>query len=151
MFSRMMQLVNRTDSVYLTPPQQKDVLDYAKSVPRRFAACRAVEAAEDALVAAAVAAVSPPPAELGWATADADVRGLVRAVAVGMLIDDPGYAVARWADHLRKKLDFLDAPDAADAVFAALADAAAATLPPDATDALAPYLEAATGPALTPA
>lgn len=149
MFSRMMQLVNRTDSVHLTPPQQKDVLDYAKSVPRRFAACRALEAAEDTLVERALAAVGA--ADLGWRTAEADVRGLIRAVAVGALIDDPEYAAARWGGHLARTLDFLDAPDGADAVFDALRGAAADLLPPGAADLLAPYFDAAAGPALTPA
>jgi hypothetical protein len=149
MFSRMMQLVNRTDSVHLTPPQQKDVLDYAKSVPRRFAACRALEAAEDALVDRALASAGA--ADLGWRSAEADVRGLIRAVAVGALIDDPEYAAARWGRHLARTLDFLDSPDAADAVFDALRGAAADVLPPDAADLLAPYFDAVAGPALTPA
>lgn len=152
MFSRMMQLVNQADSQYLSPPQQKDVLEYARSLPGRFKAARAVEAREAELAARALAAWEQAhpemgsAADFGWPEAAADLRLVLRAAALGVLMDDPDYADARAGATLRRTLGFLDvSAGATDGVFAALADAARDGLPPAAADLIAPPLERLAG------
>lgn len=149
MFSRLMQTVNRTDNQYLTPPQQKDVLDYAKGLPARFKAVRAVEELEAEIAAKALAeweAAHPElgvAADFGWPEAVGDLRLVVRAAALGALMDDTDYAEARAASTLRRALGFLELPAGAIAdVFTVLADAARDALPPQHADAYVPYLAA---------
>lgn len=149
MYSRMVQQLNRTDNLYPTPQQQKELLDYARSCPRRFAACRAIEASEDALVGRVLAAVSPD--DIGWTRAEADLRGLLRTVAVGVLIDDADYATAVWSQHLTSLLDALDAREVGETALTELKRALADSLPPDAAELVAPYLDAAAAPFLVSA
>lgn len=150
MFSRMMKLVNATDSLYLTPPQQKDVLDYAKSLPRRFAAARAVQAAETPLVEQALKAFQAAfpelgtPLDLGWGSADDDLRLVLRALANEMLMDDTDSAEGAVLAHLRRSLGYLGVPAGAiEELFAGLRDAAVNTLKPDAFALLAPHFDRA--------
>lgn len=150
MFSRMMKLVNATDSLNLTPPQQKDVLDYARSLPRRFAAARAVQAAETQLVELALKAVQAafpelgPPPDLGWDSADDDLRLALRAITAEMLMDDTDAAEGAALAHLRRALGFLGIPQpAVEELFAGLRDAAVNTLKPDAFELLAPHFDRA--------
>ena len=141
MFSRMMQSVTRADGQHLAPRQRQDVQEYADSLPRRFVAARTVAAAEAGLVERAVRDFGDP-ADLGWDTAPDDLRLAVRAIVQGMLMDDPDVAEAKVLGHLRRTLGYLDVPaDAVRGLFAALRDAARATLPPDAFAVLAPYLD----------
>jgi hypothetical protein len=149
MFSRMMQTVNRTDSQYLSPPQQKEVLEYAKGLPARFKAARAVEELEADIAAKALAeweAAHPElgtAAEFGWPEAVADLRGVIRAAVLGLLMDDTDYAETRAALTLRRALGFLDvSAAAANDLFAVLADAAREALPPQHAEVYAPYLAA---------
>jgi hypothetical protein len=150
MFSRMMKLVNATDSLHLTPPQQKDVLDYAKSLPRRFAAARAVQAAETHLVEHALKAVQAAfpelgtPLDLGWDSADDDLRLCLRAITNEMLMDDTDSADAVVLAHVRRSLGYLGVPAAAvEELFAGLRDAAVNALKPDAFELLAPHFDRA--------
>lgn len=147
MLSRMMRLINATDSLHLTPPQQREVLDYAKSLPARFQAARAVEELEPDIAARALAEWEQahpelgPAAEFGWPEAAGDLGTVVRAAALGLLMDDPNYAEARAAATLRAALGFLDVPvGAVNDLFSTLTDAALETLPPAAADLYAPYL-----------
>jgi hypothetical protein len=86
MFSKMMELVNRTDSHPLTPPQQKDVLDYAKSLARRFQAARQIEQSEPKILDAAVRHIQESPPDLGdfveagWESSANDLRFVLRTV-----------------------------------------------------------------------
>lgn len=150
MFSRLLKTVNTTDNLYLTPPQQKDVLDYAKSLPRRFAAARAVQAAETQLVELALKALEASfpelgtPLDLGWDSADDDLRLCLRAVTNEMLMDDTDSADAAVLAHLRRALGYLGVPrGAVEELFAGLRDAAVNTLRPDAFELLAPHFDRA--------
>jgi deoxyribodipyrimidine photolyase-like uncharacterized protein len=150
MFSRMMQTVNKTDNCYPTPQEQKAYLDYAKSLPRRFAASRAVEDHEVKLVDAVLESLtnSQPNigdfTEAGWVSAADDVRHAVRSLVTGMLMDDGNYADAVSHKHIRDLFSNLDFPaNAAEDLFRALKTAIDDTLPPDVSETLAEYLESA--------
>lgn len=150
MFSRLMKTVNATDNMYLTPAQQKDVLDYAKSLPRRFAAARAVQTAETPLVEQALKAFQAAfpelgtPLDLGWDSADDDLRLVLRALANEMLMDDTDSADGAVLAHLRRSLGYLGVPaGGVEELFAGLRDAAVNTLPPDAFAVLAPHFDRA--------
>ena len=151
MFSRMMQLVNRFDSLHPTPAQQKELLDYAKSVRPRFAALRAVQAGEDRIVELSLHAWQQAfpdlgePADFGWPTADADLRGAVRAIAMGTVLDDPEFAETSVLLTFRRTLDYADVPaEAVHGLFASLLEAARESLPDDHFRACEPYFQAAT-------
>jgi hypothetical protein len=150
MFSRMMKAINASDSLYLSPQQKRDVAEYAKSLPERFAAARAVEKAEGRIVDRALAALRaahPDLADLagaGWESAEDDLRLALRAVVQGVLMDDPDVAEATVLDHLRRTLGYLNLPDDAPRdVFAGLRAAAEAALPAEAFALLAPDLDRA--------
>jgi hypothetical protein len=144
----MMQLVNTTDSLYLTPAQQKEVLDYGRSLARRFEACRAVQAIEDDVAEAARDAFfeqHPNLADLpdnGWDTFDADQRLALRTVVQAMLMDDPAFPEQKQFRSLRRTLGFLELTAAVqDDWFSSLRNALEARLKPDAAETLAPYLD----------
>ncbi|MBA4187534.1 MAG: hypothetical protein C0467_05890 [Planctomycetaceae bacterium] len=143
----MMQTVNSTDSVNMNSSHQKEVLDYAKSLPPRFKAARAVEEMEAEVATRTVKEWEQAHpelgavADLGWPEAVADVRVVLRAAALGMLMDDTDYAETRSAITVRRALDFLDVPaGAVNDLFNVLANTARETLPPAAADLLYPYL-----------
>ncbi|WP_439627330.1 hypothetical protein [Gemmata sp.] len=147
MSSRIVQTVNQADSQYLNPNQQKDVLDYARSLPARFTAARAVQEAEGEIASRVLKEWEQshpelgPAADLGWPEAAADLRVVVRAAALGVLMDDPDYAEARAAGTLRRTLEFLDVPTgASNDLFALLAATAREALPAAAADLLVPHL-----------
>jgi hypothetical protein len=150
MFSRMMKMVNATDSLNLSPPQQKEILDYAKSLSRRFAAARAVQAAETPLVELALKAMQAAcpelgtPLDLGWDSADNDLRLVLRAITNEMLMDDTDSAEHAVLAHLRRSLGYLGVPASAiEELFAGLRDAAVNTIKPDAYELLAPHFDRA--------
>jgi hypothetical protein len=148
MISRMMQLVNTTDSLYLTPAQQKEVLDYGRSMARRFEACRAVEAIEDDVVEAAKESFfehHPNLADLpenGWDTFESDQRLALRTAVQAMLLDDTAFPEQKQFRSLRRTLGFLEITAAVqNDWFSSLRTALEARLKPDAADTLAPYLD----------
>ena len=150
MFSQMARLVNRFDSLHPTPAQQKELLDYAKSARPRFAALRAVQAGEDRIVELTFQAWQQAfpdlgePTEYGWPTADADLRGAVRAIALGTVLDDQEFAESSVLLTLRRTLDYADVPaEAVHGLFAALVEAARESLPGDHFRACEPYFQAA--------
>jgi hypothetical protein len=137
MFSRMMKLVNQTDSLYLSANQQKQLLDYGASLGRRFAAIRSLERQENAIVELALQAWQQAHAELGtpeefgWDSAENDLRLVLRSLAISHLMDDLDYAEARVLRHLRRTLEFADVPaDAIRDLFACLVEAVREKLEP---------------------
>jgi hypothetical protein len=145
--SRIVQTVNQADSQHLNPNQQKDVLDYARSMPTRFTAARAVQESEAEIAARVLNEweQSHPElgsaADLGWPEAAADLRVVVRTAALAMLMDDPDHSEARAAGTLRRTLEFLDVPTgASNDLFALLAATAREVLPAAAADLLVPHL-----------
>jgi Phycobilisome protein len=145
MMSRMMKTVNATDNLYLTPAQQKEMLDYARSLPRRFAAVRTVEENEQQLVAGAFEVLEENQphygdfSEYGWDSAATDLRLVLRTLCQAVLVDDPDLVETKILEHLRKNLTYLDLPtEAVQGLFAGLVATAERLLPPDAYDMLAP-------------
>jgi hypothetical protein len=146
-----MKLVNASDNLYLSPPQQKELLDYAKSLGRRFDAAKAVEANEVKLLDSTVVLLQDNHPEIGdvkdagWDSHGADLSFALRSIVQGMLVDDDDHAglvaVTSLARHL-KHLDF--SGDAVKGVFESLTAACEDTLPPDAFETLKPYLAEAT-------
>jgi hypothetical protein len=116
MFSKMMELVNRTDSHPLTPPQQKDVLDYAKSLARRFHAARQIEQSEPKILDAAVRHIQESSPDLGdfveagWESSANDLRFVLRTVTQAMLLDDDRFAGDVAVGSLTKQFAYLDLP-----------------------------------------
>ncbi|MGL4422409.1 MAG: hypothetical protein ACRCZF_17195 [Gemmataceae bacterium] len=150
MFSKMMRLVNTTDNLYLTPPQQKELLDYAKSMPRRFALARSVEDMEVRLIDTAFEKLQEyhptigDLADAGWDTSTNDLRYAIRALVNGMLMDDDQYADGTALMHLRTVLFYYDFPTGLGAdLMASLRDACREALPPDAFELWDPYLQTA--------
>jgi hypothetical protein len=156
MFSRMMQMVNDNDSLHLSTHQQKELLDYAKSLPRRFAAVRSLEANESKVIARCLEAFADAqpglgePAEWGWESAEDDLRACLRAIAQGVLMDDPDYPEARSFAHLRATLGFYEVSAAGD-LFGGLWTACRELLDPAAAEVLEPYLSRAVEAAEQPA
>jgi hypothetical protein len=148
--SRFTQLINATDSLYLTPPQQKDVLEYAKSLPRRFAALRSVEELEVRIIDLALEKFSESqptvgdPAEAGWDSASEDLRHALRTVALGLVMDDGEYADGAAIQTLRTILNNLDWPgDAGADLFESVKQALSELLPADAAAVFLPYWDEA--------
>jgi hypothetical protein len=150
MYSRMMKLINETDNLHLTPPQQKELLDYAKSLPGRFAALRQIEANEVNIVDAALEAfqqMQPTVGDLtdaGWPNAGDDLRLAVRLILIGWMMDDADYAEAKHLRTLRSQLEYLDLPaDAPRDLFVALAAAVPPMISPEASELVASAFQAA--------
>lgn len=146
MISRMMRLVNTSDNLYLTPPQQKDLLDYAKSLGRRFEAAQAVERAESKLIDTAVVLLQDNHPEIGdvkdagWESHGPDLAYTLRTVTQGMLVDDEHHAGLACVGSLARQLKHLDFSDEAiKGVFESLSQACDDGLPPAAADTLKPY------------
>jgi len=148
MISRMMQVVNTTDSLYLTPAQQKEVLDYGRSLQRRFAACRAVEAVEDDVVEAAKEAFFEQHPNLsditenGWENFENDQRFALRTAIQSMLLDDLSFAEQKHFRSLRRIMSFLEIPAVVqNDWFSSLRTALESRVKSEVTDTLAPYLD----------
>jgi Phycobilisome protein len=150
MYSKMMKLINETDNLHLTPPQQKELLDFARALPNRFAALRQIEANEVHIVDAALDAfqqLQPTVGDLadaGWPTATDDLRLAIRLIIVGWLMDDAEYAEAKHLRTLRQQLEYLDLPaDAPRDLFVALSEAVAPLVSPETHEMVAPAFRAA--------
>jgi hypothetical protein len=150
MYSRMMKLINETDNLHLSPPQQKELLDFAKALPGRFAALRQVEANELQIVDAALDAfqqLQPTVGDLadaGWPNAGDDLRLAVRLILIGWMMDDLEYAEAKHLRTLRQQLEYLDFPaDAPRDLFVALAEAVPPLVSPETSELVAPAFQAA--------
>lgn len=150
MFSRMMQTLNATDNLYLTPAQQKDMLDYARSLPKRFAAARVIQDAEPTIIAATLERFGqkqPTLADLagfGWDTATDDLTLALRAIVQGVLMSDPTMADAKVLTWLRQVLGHWDfSPEAIRQLFESLAETVADVLSPESISLVQPYFGAA--------
>ena len=139
MFSRMMKLVNQTDSLYLSASQQKELLDYTASLSRRFSAIRALERQEGEIVELTLQAWQQAHADLGtpddfgWSSSENDLRLVLRSLAIGHLMDDVDYAETRVLRHVRRTLEFADVPsDAIRNLFVCLLEAVRERLQPEA-------------------
>jgi hypothetical protein len=151
MYSKMMQLVNRMDSLPLTPPQQKEIVDYAKSLTQRFEVARKVEQTEKLLLDSATKYLQDHVAELsdlkdaGWVSHDQDLQFILRTVTQAMLLDDDEFARKTAVDSLSREFTFLELPiTAVNEVIAGLRQACDEHLPPSAADTLSRYFESAT-------
>lgn len=138
MISTLMQILNRTDSLIPTPQQQKELLDYGKSIAPRFAALRAIQQQEDRIVELTLTAWQQAfsdlgdPADYGWTSADADLRGAIRSITLGMVLDDLHYAEQTCLLTLRRTLEYAEIPaDAIHGLFAGLHEAVRAVIPND--------------------
>jgi hypothetical protein len=150
-FSRMMKLINATDNLYLTPEQQKQLLDYTNSLPRRLKAARAVEAQEAAIVERCHARVRDRYPEFeryhrhGWDKSFRDVQLVLRYNVQGMLMDDPAVPEDKLLGWFRTLIAGLDmTPAIFRDTFSALQDACREVLPADAYALLEPFLERTT-------
>ncbi|MFO0937372.1 MAG: hypothetical protein U0798_12755 [Gemmataceae bacterium] len=142
----MMRLVNSTDSMYLTPPQQRELMDYAKSLRRRFDAARKVQQTESKILDDALASVQSAHPEIGdwsdagWESHGKDLGFALRSVVRGMLVDDLEYAGATAVNSLVRELRMLEfPPNAVRGLFDGLKTACDTHLPPDSSELLAPY------------
>lgn len=146
MISQIMRLVNSTDNLFLSPPQQKELLDYAKSLKRRFTVARLVEEAEPKILDAALLTVQNAHPEIGdwvengWETHGTDLRFALRTIVRGMLVDDPEYAGQSAVQSLANELKFLEfPPTVARGLFEGLQTACSEILPLDASEILSPF------------
>ncbi|MBL8794011.1 MAG: hypothetical protein JNM56_08900 [Planctomycetia bacterium] len=147
MYSRLMKTVNRTDNLYLTPEEQNELLDYARSLPRRFEAARLIEAREQTIVAQCYERLRDlyPQFEHyhkdGWDKGYRDTQLVLRYNVQAMLMDDPDIAVDKLFGWLRTLLAGLDlTPQLVRDTFTCLRDACAAQLPAEAQALLEPHL-----------
>lgn len=148
MFSQMMRLINSTDSLYLNPAQQKQLLDYTRSLPKRFKAARAVEQKEDELCRDCVARLRARFPEFdgrheaAWDKAHRDMQLVLRYNVQGMLMDDPDIATDKLLGWLRTLLASLGmTPQFLRETFTALRDSCRQGLPADVYEWLEPHLE----------
>ena len=146
MISRMMRLVNSTDTLFLTPPQQRELMDYAKSLRRRFEAAKKVQETEPKILDDALASVQNSHPELGdwseagWESFGSDMGYTLRAIVRGMLVDDLDYAGLTAVNSLIRELRLLEFPPAAvRGLIDGLKSACDVHLPPDSSELLAPF------------
>lgn len=144
MFSQMMKTINATDNLYLNPQQQKEILDYARSLLQRFATIRSIQQHETAIVETTLKLVVEADTsmtdmdEWGWTSAEADLRLTLRAMSTGILMDDSEYAEHKSIHHLNQMFNLLDFPiDFAQLLFTNLKAACEIHLPADYYDIMA--------------
>jgi hypothetical protein len=148
MLSRMMQTINRSDNLYLSPREQKEVLRYAKSIPNRFAAVRALQAEEPRIVDRALAALGESEylavslEAQGWTAASNDLKLILRTIALAVLTEDDQILETRVLSHLRRKLRYLNfPPDATYSLFLSLISFTETQLAAEHCEMITPYFE----------
>jgi hypothetical protein len=147
MYSRMMKTVNATDNMYLSPQEQGSLLEYTRSLPKRFEAARLVQAKEMEIVEHCYEQLRRmyPNFERyhkhGWDKGYRDTQLVLRYNVQGMLMDDAEIATDKLFGWLRTLFAGLDlTPNLVRDTFAALAGACRAKLPADAFALLEPHL-----------
>ncbi|MBY0526793.1 MAG: hypothetical protein K2R98_25600 [Gemmataceae bacterium] len=145
--SRMMQLINESDNLYLSPQEQEQLLGYTRSLPKRFQAARAVEAKENDIVAAALALLRPRyPSfdsyhEHAWDKGHRDMQLVLRYTVQAMLMDDPQVAADKLLVWLRTLFMNLGlTPQFCKDTFTFLREACRKQLPAEANALLDPFL-----------
>ncbi|MGL6076460.1 MAG: hypothetical protein ACRC8S_20085 [Fimbriiglobus sp.] len=148
MLSRMMQTINRSDNLYLSPKEQKEILQYARSIPGRFAAVRALQAEEVRIVSRALAALGESEylavslEAQGWTSAVDDLKLILRTIALAVLTEDEQVLETRVLSHLRRKLRYLDFPhDATYSLFLSLISFTETQLAAEHCEIITPYFE----------
>jgi len=107
MYSRMMQIVNASDSRYLTPPEQEQVLAYCGTMPKRLQAARQVEQLEATLVNQVIGEMKKRYANFAnlhdraWDKSYRDIQLVLRYLVQGMLMDDVDMAAHKLLFWLR--------------------------------------------------
>jgi len=144
----MMQIINASDSLYLTPEEQKQLLEYAASLPGRLQAARAVEAKEDEIAGQCMALMQQRHPEFAaahehaWDQGHRDVQLVLRYNVQAMLMDDPDIAVDKLLRWLRTLLAGLGMPGSfLRDNFVCLKQACRAKLPADAFALLDAHLQ----------
>ncbi len=94
MYSQLMNIVNASDSRYLTASEQEQVLAYVQSVPKRLQAARAVELKEEEIVNRVIAEMKKRyPSfialhDRAWEKGYRDIQLVLRYIVQGMIVDD---------------------------------------------------------------
>lgn len=150
MYSRVMKLLNESDGRYLTPAEQAVVLEYARSLPKRFQAARQVEGVEQDAIDQSLAALKrlyPKFADLhpqAWEKATRDMQLVGRFAVQGMLADDlelPADKLYKWMITMLRSVGLT--PRFVRDCYQGLRDAYRAKLPADAYGLLEPHLSRA--------
>ena len=145
--SRMMTAVNNADSLYLSTEEQRVLVEYAKSLPRRMLAARQVEQKEGEIADLTIAQLQDlyPNFESyhegGWDRVRLDLTLVLRCLVQAMLMDDPDVAkdkVLSWLRSMFESLSF--SPQFVADTYSTLLEATKQELPEEAFALLEPYL-----------
>jgi hypothetical protein len=107
MFSRMMQLINKNDSLYLAAADRDALLEYTNSLPKRFRAARRLEREEDAIARQCMEKIRQRHGsfelnhDAAWDKGHRDVQLVLRACVQAMLMDDVTIAEDKLYGWLR--------------------------------------------------
>jgi hypothetical protein len=147
MYSRLMKVINATDSLPISPDDQRQLLDYAKSLPKRFQVMRLVESREQDIAEAAIEQMQElyPNFEYyhenGWEKGVRDLGLVLRCNVQAMLMDDVEVnkdKLLSWFRTLNENLSL--SPQFVRDCYTALLEACRGMLPADAFALLEPHL-----------
>lgn len=151
MYSRIMTVINASDSRYLTAPEQEQLLAYAASLPKRLQAARAVEQKEDEIVNRVIVEMKkrypnfPALHERAWEKGFRDVQLVLRYIVQGMIVDDaamPAQKLLFWCRSLSASAGIT--PRFMRDTYELLTDSVRQSIPQDAFALLESHLRAAT-------
>ncbi|MBY0522996.1 MAG: hypothetical protein K2R98_06340 [Gemmataceae bacterium] len=147
MYSRMMQIINASDSRYLTAQEQEQVMAYCASMPKRFQVSRLVEQKETEIVNQVIAELKkryanfPNLHDRAWEKGFRDLQLVLRYIVQGMLMDDLDMAADKLLYWFRTIVASAGmTPRFMRDTYTLLRDASKQKLPPDAYQMLETHL-----------
>ena len=148
MNTRFATLIEDAESRYLTEGEQQEFLHYAQSLPSRFQASAAIEAAESAIIEESVSQIRKDYPNMekfhysGWDKAKRDMQLVLRHCTVAMITDDLAGLDDRLLYWLRTILASVNlTPKFVHDSYGYMRSACQANLPEDAFALLEPALQ----------
>jgi hypothetical protein len=145
---QLTEIIRNSESRYMTPQEQRAILDYTESLPRRFQAAALVQDKEEAIVASVVQQGKRRYANMeryhpkAWEKAARDLELILRYTAQAMVLDDPTFQADRllyWFGTILHSFGF--SPQFNRDTYTFLLNAVRGQLPPDAFGLLEPFLQ----------
>jgi hypothetical protein len=143
-----MEIMRNSESRYLNSQEQREILEYTESLPRRFKAAAAVEQKEEAIVQTVIEQVKRRYTSFerfhpkAWDKAARDMQLTLRYTVQAMICDDPDFQCDRllyWLGTIFHSFGF--SPQFNRDTYTFLRDTVKTQVPAEAYSLLEPFLE----------